>query len=69
MGESEKEVEAVAVPAISATDSNRDDNYNVYKNNRDLEYTPEEHKKVLRKIDLQLIPLLFVIYMLQVRDP
>lgn len=59
-------MEAATSQPISSTASDRDENYDLYRQNRDLEYTAEEGKKVLRKIDLQLIPLLFVIYMIQV---
>ena len=63
----EKEVEATASPTISSADlSDRDDNYAFYRQHQDIEYTPEEAKKTLRRIDRQLIPLLFVIYMIQV---
>ena len=62
-------MEAATSPHISSTaSSDRDENYDLYAQNRGLEYTPEEGKKVLRKIDLQLIPLLFVIYMIQYLD-
>jgi hypothetical protein len=66
MTEFQKEVEATASPTISTTASDRDDNYAFYRQHQDIEYTPEEARKTLRKIDLQLIPLLFVIYMIQV---
>lgn len=63
----EKEVEAGASPVLSSTaSSDRDENYDFYRQNRGLEYTPEEAKKTLRKIDKRLIPLLFIIYMIQV---
>jgi hypothetical protein len=67
---SAKDIETnVLSPPLSSTGSSgRDDNYEVYKQTRELEYTPEEAKKVLRKIDLRLMPLLFLIYLLQVRD-
>lgn len=62
-------MEAATSPHISSTaSSDRDENYDLYAQNRGLEYTPEEGKRVLRKIDLQLIPLLFVIYMIQYLD-
>jgi hypothetical protein len=65
----EKEVEAATSPALStAASSDRDENYEFYRQNRGLEYTPEEAKKTLRKIDRRLIPLLFVIYMIQVLE-
>jgi hypothetical protein len=49
--------------------ADKDDSYDVYTQARGLEYPSEEAKKVLRKIDTRLIPLLVVIYMLQVRIP
>jgi hypothetical protein len=62
-----KEAEATLSPPLSSTgSSDRDENYTFYKQHQGLEYTPEEAKRVLRKIDLRLIPLLFLIYMLQV---
>lgn len=68
MAEFQKEVEATASPTISTTaSSDRDDNYAFYRQYQDIEYTPEEAAKTLRKIDIQLIPLLFIIYMIQVR--
>jgi len=45
-----------------------DDTYEVYRQNADLTYTPAEAKKVLRKIDIRIVPMLFVIYMLQYLD-
>jgi hypothetical protein len=64
----EKEVEAATSPALSTTaSSDHDENYKFYRQNRGIEYTPEEAKKTLRKIDKRLIPLLFIIYMIQVR--
>lgn len=68
MSELQKEAEAATSPPISSTtSSDRDDNYEFYRQHQGLEYTPDEAKRTLRKIDLQLIPLLFVIYMIQVR--
>ncbi|KAE8384601.1 major facilitator superfamily domain-containing protein [Aspergillus alliaceus] len=59
----------VSSPSISSTGSSElDDNYEVYQQTRGLEYTPEEAKKVLRKIDARLMPLLFLIYLLQYLD-
>jgi hypothetical protein len=67
MPDFQKEVEATASPTTSTVAaSDRDDNYAFYRQHQDIDYTPEEAKKTLRKIDLQLIPLLFVIYMVQV---
>lgn len=64
----EKDIETVTSPVLSETaSSDRDESYDFYRQNRDLYYTPEEAKKTLRKIDRRLIPLLFIIYMIQVR--
>ncbi|KAJ1715495.1 MFS transporter [Aspergillus flavus] len=62
------ETNVSSAPLSSAGSSDRDDNYEVYQQTRALEYTPEEAKKVLRKIDLRLMPLLFLIYLLQYLD-
>lgn len=65
---SQKDVEVTVSPPVSSTTSSeRDENYEFYKQHQGLEYTAEEAKRVLRKIDIRLIPLLFLIYMLQVR--
>lgn len=64
---SHKEAKANLSPSISSGDSKQvDESYDFYKQHQGLEYTPEEAKKVLRKIDVVIIPLLFLIYMLQV---
>lgn len=52
----------------AAAEKHRDDNYELYKVARDLEATPQEIKKVLRKIDRRVIPILFITYMLQYLD-
>ncbi|KAH8172954.1 major facilitator superfamily protein [Sarocladium implicatum] len=53
----------------SETDSrDLDDNYKVFDGTQDLEVTPEEAKRVLRKIDLHVVPVLFGSYMLQYLD-
>ena len=45
-----------------------DDNYKVFETAQDLNSSPEEVKKVLRKIDLHVVPVLFGSYMLQYLD-
>ncbi|KAJ6086052.1 MFS general substrate transporter [Penicillium sp. IBT 16267x] len=66
MSESETKIEAATTSAISTIiSSDVDDNYEFFLQHRGLEYTPEEGKKVLKKIDLHLIPILFFIYLLQ----
>lgn len=57
---------ATSAPSISSTE--KDDNYEVYQQYRDAEFTAEEAKKVLRKVDIQILPLLIVIYTLQYLD-
>ncbi|TVY45589.1 putative transporter [Lachnellula subtilissima] len=52
-------------PAVPA---HLDDEYQTYKNAREIEADPAELKRVLRKIDYRIIPILFVTYMLQYLD-
>ncbi len=57
------------VDEISPVSSNQlDDNYELYKDGKDIEADPAELKRVLRKIDLRIIPVLFVTYLLQYLD-
>ena len=53
---------------ISPAASHLDDNYELYRNGRDVEYDAAEEKRVLRKIDYRVIPILFITYMLQYLD-
>ncbi|KAF8860176.1 MFS general substrate transporter [Acephala macrosclerotiorum] len=46
----------------------QDENYELYKNGREVDYDPAEVKRVLRKVDFRIIPILFVTYMLQYLD-
>ncbi|KAF1963389.1 MFS general substrate transporter [Byssothecium circinans] len=52
----------------SETSSALDETYEAFKNNQDAETDPVEAKKVLRKIDKRIVPILFFIYMLQYLD-
>lgn len=52
-------------PAASA---HLDDNYALFQDARDVEVDPQEAKRVLRKIDMRLMPILFITYMLQYLD-
>lgn len=63
-------ISPVGTPATSPSlsDKELDDTYQVYKTTADLEATPEEAKKVLRKIDSRVVPILFFTYMLQYLD-
>lgn len=54
--------------AISKSASDLDDNYNLYQQQAGEVLDPNEAKKVLRKIDLRIIPVLFIIYLLQYLD-
>lgn len=59
---------AVASGDSSTKDSALDDSYDVYKRNQGIEYDEAEAKRVLRKIDYRIVPVLFVTYMLQYLD-
>ncbi|KAK5206895.1 hypothetical protein LTR41_007428 [Exophiala xenobiotica] len=48
--------------------SDLDDNYHLYKRSDEQEIDPAEYKRVLRKLDLRLVPILFLIYLLQYLD-
>ncbi|KAK2793457.1 hypothetical protein FQN50_010001 [Emmonsiellopsis sp. PD_5] len=61
-------VEAASVPVSSISSQALDDSYDVYKKTYDLQVTPEEAKKVLRKVDMRLLPILTLTYMLQYLD-
>lgn len=51
-----------------ASSTHLDDNYELYKNAKGIEADEAEVKRVLRKIDYRIIPVLFVTYMLQYLD-
>ncbi|GAB7347008.1 hypothetical protein MBLNU459_g3157t1 [Dothideomycetes sp. NU459] len=56
-------------PAGSASGSPElDENYHLYKSYDAVDIDPLEAKKVLRKIDLRIIPVLFTTYLLQYLD-
>lgn len=55
-------------PALSASTRDLDDSYEIYKQNTSIEIDAAASKRVLRKIDLRLLPLLFFIYLLQYLD-
>ncbi|CAJ2504566.1 Uu.00g119600.m01.CDS01 [Anthostomella pinea] len=54
------------ISAASARDL--DDNYQFFKGPGDLDASDDEAKRVLRKIDLRVVPILFMIYFLQYLD-
>lgn len=51
-----------------AASIHRDDNYELYKDGKNIDADPAEIKRVLRKIDYRIMPILFVTYMLQYLD-
>lgn len=53
---------------ISKATKHRDDNYELYKASRDLQTDPAEIKRVLRKVDYRIVPILVITYMLQYLD-
>lgn len=52
----------------SSSDESLDDSYQVFKATEDLQVDPAEAKRVVRKIDWRVVPVLFVTYMLQYLD-
>jgi hypothetical protein len=57
-----------SITASPASSTHLDDNYELYKNAKGIDADDAELKKVLRKIDYRIIPILFVTYMLQYLD-
>ena len=54
--------------STSANSSDLDDEYHLYKRSDDQELDPSEAKRVLRKVDFRIVPILFLIYLLQYLD-
>ncbi|KAF2739507.1 MFS general substrate transporter [Polyplosphaeria fusca] len=52
----------------SAVSSTLDDAYEAYKRSDGFEADPSETKRVLRKIDFRIVPILFLTYLLQYLD-
>lgn len=55
-------------PSSPVLSAELDDNYALYKSQDALEIDSAEAKRVLRKIDIRLVPILFVTYLLQYLD-
>lgn len=56
-------------PQLSSSPaSDLDESYDIYKQHVGEEIDPQEAKKVLRKIDLRLMPVLILLYLLQFLD-
>ncbi|KAF2717498.1 MFS general substrate transporter [Polychaeton citri CBS 116435] len=56
-----------ALPTQSV-DSDVDDNYNIYQHHASDSHDAAQARQVLRKIDRRIVPILFVIYLLQYLD-
>ena len=56
------------ISSTSSSSGDVDDNYNLYKQHRNDDINATEAKRVLRKIDFRLIPLLWLTYLLQYLD-
>lgn len=56
------------IGVVSPVDSSLDENYTLYKQYDNVQIDESEAKRVLRKIDLRILPILFVTYMLQYLD-
>lgn len=54
--------------SASRATSELDDNYDLYKKAAGAEVDEAEAKRVLRKIDIRIVPVLFIIYLLQYLD-
>jgi sugar phosphate permease len=51
-----------------ATTADLDASYEAYKSHEGSPIDPAEAKRVLRKIDMRIVPILFVVYLLQYLD-
>ncbi|KAF2495246.1 MFS general substrate transporter [Lophium mytilinum] len=57
-----------ASPPSTAGSSELDDSYETFRKAQGIEIDPVEAKRVLRKIDLRIVPVLFITYLLQYLD-
>jgi hypothetical protein len=57
-----------SAPDSPSLSSELDDNYALYKQHGGVEVEATEAKRVLRKIDKRVVPILFFIYLLQYLD-
>ncbi|KAJ4523287.1 hypothetical protein HRR78_000783 [Exophiala dermatitidis] len=68
-----RKVTAIPGTPASITDTSTksaelDDNYDLYKRSDEQELDLAESKRVLRKLDLRIVPILFLIYLMQYLD-
>lgn len=57
-----------SVASTLANSAELDDNYDLYKRSDEQEFDVAESKRVLRKVDLRIVPILFLIYLMQYLD-
>lgn len=66
---SQSQNDAGLAPALSSpAPQDLDDSYSVYKESLETALSASDAKNVLRKLDLRIMPILFVTYMLQYLD-
>ncbi|KAK7750344.1 hypothetical protein SLS62_007752 [Diatrype stigma] len=53
---------------VEGSERDLDDTYEVFREGEGLEFNEQDEKKVLRKIDYRVVPILFVTYLLQYLD-
>ncbi|KIW66494.1 hypothetical protein PV04_05825 [Phialophora macrospora] len=78
MAANEASIEADKITAIQGSpvsgastppnSSDLDDDYHLYKRSDDQELDPVESQKVLRRLDIRIVPILFLIYLMQYLD-
>jgi hypothetical protein len=61
-------IEQDSPKTLATIGSDLDDNYALYQQQGGEQLDPEEAKKVLKKVDLRILPILIVIYLLQYLD-
>ncbi|KAI1122227.1 allantoate permease [Nemania abortiva] len=66
--EKAKQIESRSSDQITEASRDLDENYEFFKVRDEVEATEEEIKKVVRKIDYHIVPILFVLYFLQYLD-
>ncbi|EXJ80670.1 hypothetical protein A1O3_06954 [Capronia epimyces CBS 606.96] len=58
-------------PSVARTSTNSaelDDDYDLYRRSDEQELDPADSKRVVRKLDVRIVPILFLIYLLQYLD-
>jgi hypothetical protein len=78
MAANEASIEADKITAVQGSpvsgastphnSSDLDDDYHLYKRSDDQELDPVESSRVLRRLDYRIVPILFLIYLMQYLD-